>query len=125
MTLVDLYTKKPIESYRYTAFGEELTQNTLSPWRFASKRVDEETGLVFFGRRYYHPSLGRWITQDPEGFENGPNLYAYLKNCPLADFDPYGLWSWGGMWGGTRDFFGGAWDYAKGGAYGMGYGQCI
>ncbi len=32
VTLVDLYTKKPIESYRYTAFGEELTQNKLSPW---------------------------------------------------------------------------------------------
>ncbi len=61
VTLVNLSTKKPIESYRYTAFGEELTQSKLSPWRFASKRVDEETGLVFFGRRYYHPELGRLL----------------------------------------------------------------
>jgi RHS repeat-associated protein len=122
VVLVDLQTKKSIESYRYSAFGEELTHNTFSPWRFASKRVDEETDLVFFGRRYYHPILGRFITRDPEGFEDGPNLYAYLHNNPLTDFDLYGLFSWRNMWGGTRDFFEGAWDYAKGGAYGMGYG---
>jgi RHS repeat-associated protein len=121
VVLVDLQTQKPIESYRYTAFGEELTHNTFSPWRFASKRVDEETSLVFFGRRYYHPALGRWITQDPEGFEDGPNLYAYLKNSPLNDFDLYGLWSWGGMWGGTKDFFYGAGSYAWGGASGFGH----
>ena len=104
VALIDLETKKPIECYRYTGFGEELTENTLSPWRFASKRVDEETGLVFFGRRYYHPMLGRWITQDPEGFEDGPNLYAYLHNSPLTDFDPYGLFGWGSMWSGTKGF---------------------
>jgi YD repeat-containing protein len=39
VVLVDLQTKKSIESYRYSAFGEELTHNTFSPWRFASKRV--------------------------------------------------------------------------------------
>ncbi len=89
-TLVDLNTKNPIECYRYTAYGEELTDHNLSPWRFSSKRV-EDTGLIFFGRRYYNPELGRWITQDPEGFENGPNLYAYVNNCPLTHFDLYGL----------------------------------
>src|SRR5262249_32093317 len=71
-TLIDPSTKNPAETYRYTAFGEQLTHDNLSPWRFSSKRVDE-TGLVFFGRRYYHPTLGRWITQDPEGFDDGPN----------------------------------------------------
>jgi RHS repeat-associated protein len=123
VVLVDLQTQKPLECYRYNAFGEALTDNTLSPWRFASKRVDEETGFVFFGRRYYHPTLGRFITQDPEGFEDGPNLYAYLHNCPLVDFDPYGLWSWGGMWGGTQDFFCGAGSYIKDWGYGAGYGM--
>ncbi|NGX55239.1 MAG: tRNA nuclease WapA, partial [Chlamydiae bacterium] len=91
VTLVDLKTKKVTESYRYTAFGEELTATKLSPWRFSSKRVEEETGLVFFGRRYYHPELGRWITQDPEGFDDGPNLYAYLSHSPLSRVDLYGL----------------------------------
>jgi RHS repeat-associated protein len=93
VSLIDVETKKPIESYRYSAYGEELTEGTFSPWRFSSKRVEGETGLLFFGRRYYHPILGRWITQDPQGFDDGPNLYAYLNNCPLIDIDPYGLFS--------------------------------
>ncbi len=118
VALIDMESKKPIECYRYTAFGEELTNGSRSPWRFSSKRVDE-TGLVFFGRRYYHPELGRWITQDPQGFEDGPNLYAYVHNRPLTDFDPYGLWSWGGVWRGTKSFGYGAsrycmtWDAAQ------------
>ena len=90
ITLLDLEFKKPVECCRYTAYGEELTDQQLSPWRFASKRVDE-TGLIFFGRRYYHSKLGRWITQDPEGFDKEPNLYAYVSNCPLTRFDLYGL----------------------------------
>ena len=99
--------KQPLESYRYTAYGEELTNSKLSPWRFASKRVDE-TGLIFFGRRYYQPALGRWITQDPEGFKNGPNLYAYLANSPLTDCDFYGLWSMRESLGKAQHFMWGA-----------------
>ncbi|MFN0065349.1 MAG: RHS repeat domain-containing protein [Chlamydiales bacterium] len=91
VTLIDPTTQKSVESYRYTAFGEEQTAGTRSPWRFSSKRTDEETGFVFFGRRYYHSELGRWITQDPQGFGDGPNLYAYVHNCPLMEIDFYGL----------------------------------
>lgn len=83
-----------IEQYSYSAFGEEDTQDDkdpISPWRFSSKRVDPETGLVFFGRRYYAPELGRWITQDPMGFQAGPNLYAFVNNNPLTHIDLYGL----------------------------------
>ncbi|MCH9627351.1 MAG: hypothetical protein S4CHLAM2_09890 [Chlamydiales bacterium] len=79
-------------TYRYTAFGEESTEGRLSPWRFSSKRIDPETGYVYFGRRYYSPPLGKWVSPDPQGFEDGPNLYAYVHNAPLTHFDPYGLW---------------------------------
>ena len=82
-----------METCRYSAFGEELTSAKLSPWRFSSKRIEDEIGLVFFGRRYYLPTLGRWVTQDPQGFDDGPNLYTYLSNCPLVRIDPYGLMS--------------------------------
>ncbi len=82
----------PVETYHYDAFGQETTpENPLSPWRFSSKRVDPETGLVYFGRRYYDPSLGKWLTQDPLGLKAGPNLYAYCLNSPMTRFDPYGL----------------------------------
>ena len=71
------------EVYRYSAFGEELFASATSPWRFSSKRVDEETGWVYFGRRYFAPDWGRWTTADPTWFADGPNLYAYVHNNPL------------------------------------------
>lgn len=83
---------KARETIRYTAYGEETAGKGISPWRFASKRYDEETGFNYFGRRYYVPSLGRWITADPFGFKDGPNLYAYVHNSPLLGCDPNGLW---------------------------------
>ncbi len=84
---------EPVEWYRYTAFGEETRygEKTANPWRFSSKRVDEETKLVYFGRRYYDPDIGKWLTQDPLGLKAGPNLYAYVCNAPLTHFDLYGL----------------------------------
>lgn len=124
--LIDVETQKPIETYRYTAFGEELTPATLSPWRFSSKRIEKEMGLIFFGRRYYLPTLGRWMTQDPQGFDDGPNLYAYLCNCPLISIDPYGLVGIDSWWALQDDYmgltrtavgnyygFGGAKDYSS------------
>lgn len=80
---------RSIESYRYTAFGE-TTNSKKTPWQYASKRFDPETGLVYFGRRYYEPQTGRWITPDPLGFEDGLNQYAYVHNNPLAYVDPDG-----------------------------------
>ncbi len=89
--LVDL-KGKPVETVRYTAFGEELTNTAYTPWHFASKRLDPETGYLYFSRRYYSPSFGRWITPDPQGFADGPNLYAYVANTPLFTIDLYGEW---------------------------------
>jgi RHS repeat-associated protein len=102
------------ETYRYTAFGEELTDGKLSPWRFASKRIEDETGLIFFGRRYYSPALGKWISPVPQGYDNGPNLYAYLSNSPLTDYDLYGLWSMREAWGSAQHFM---WGMLEGSAY--------
>lgn len=92
MSLIDAETSQIFESYRYTAFGEEKTTDFINPWRFSSKRVDSETGLIYFGNRYYDPHTGRWLTRDPLENTDGPNLYAYLSNNPLCNFDAYGLW---------------------------------
>jgi RHS repeat-associated protein len=81
----------------YDAAGNLLEESALgNRWRFASKRVDSETGLVYFGRRYYQPATGRWISPDPIGREGGPNLYAYVLNRSLTSYDPYGLFASGG-----------------------------
>ena len=80
-----------IESYRFSSFGEEKrSENTLNnPWRFQSKR--KMAGLIHFGRRFYDPETGRWISPDPKGYDEGPNLYQYVRNNPLIYFDLYGL----------------------------------
>ena len=99
MALVDSETGSLHESYRYGAFGEEFIQDgegysvseSLNPWRFASKRKDPHTHWIAFGQRDYDPLLGRWITPDPLGFGDGPNLYAYVSNRPLNYIDLWGL----------------------------------
>jgi len=84
-------TGEVAESYAYTAFGEENVSSPRNPWRFSSKRTDTEFNLVYFGRRFYAPALGRWLTPDPQGFTDGMNLYAFVHNNPLLKFDLYGL----------------------------------
>ena len=79
------------ETYFYTAYGEEKGVDYKNPWRFSSKRFDPETRFVFFGRRYYLPALGRWLTPDPLGEAGGTNLYAYVGCNPLSHIDLYGL----------------------------------
>ncbi len=91
LALLDAATGEQAATSRYSAFGEEQTSSSLSPWRYEGKRFDPETGFLFFGARYYEPSTGRWISPDPLGFADGPNLYAYVHNNPLAYVDPTGL----------------------------------
>lgn len=95
------FSGKAVETYRFSAFGETTifnaegniipTSTVGNPWRFSSKRHDEESGFVNFGRRYYDPDNGRWITPDPAGRVDGANLYAYLHHKPTTNFDFYGL----------------------------------
>ncbi len=99
VALIDSSTGRTEESYCYSAFGEEKIYNqdgkemshSLNPWRFACKRKDEETGWIYFGRRFYDPETGRWTTPDPLLFIDGPNPYAYLRHRPLMAYDRYGL----------------------------------
>ena len=102
VAIIDYKSGNCEEFYRYSAFGEETVFDNagteidglscICPWRFSSKRVDPETGFIYFGRRYYEPRTGRWVAPDPLGFQAGPNLYAYVMNSPLNHFDLYGLY---------------------------------
>lgn len=101
IALVDPISSTVVESYSYSAFGietiydssgTEVKESSLgNPWRYAEKRTDQETGMVFFGRRYYDPQMGRWISPDPLGTSDGPNAYAYLHNNPKNYCDRFGL----------------------------------
>ena len=96
----------------------------LSKWgalQFASKRYDEETDFIYFGRRYYSPNIGRWITADPQGFDDGPNLYAYVHDSPFTTLDLHGLFSWWNSWTGMKNFGVGVGKHTWGMVAGVGY----
>jgi len=61
-------------------------------YRFHGKERDEETGLYYYGVRYYIPWLGRWISCDPGGLIDGANVYAYVRNNPVANRDEAGMY---------------------------------
>jgi hypothetical protein len=46
--------------------------------------------LYYYRARYYDPTSGRFLSEDPIGFEGGINLYAYVLNDPLDLIDPSG-----------------------------------
>jgi RHS repeat-associated protein len=58
---------------------------------FAGQRVHSESGLALTLHRAYDASVGRWLSEDPIGIEDGPNMYAYVSNKPTVWVDPLGL----------------------------------
>ncbi|OVE76007.1 hypothetical protein BVX97_02700 [bacterium E08(2017)] len=82
-------------SYEYDAFGNIIassgTMADENPFRFSTKHYDDETGLSYYGFRYYSAELGRWISKDPLGERGGVNLYGFVANSPISLFDLLGL----------------------------------
>jgi RHS repeat-associated protein len=58
---------------------------------FNGKERDQETGMSYFGGRYYLSAWGRWLTSDPMGEIDGPNLFLYVHDNPVTLTDPYGF----------------------------------
>ena len=51
---------------------------------------DAETGLYYYGYRFYSPTLMRWLNRDPIGERGGLNLYCFVVNSSLDSVDPFG-----------------------------------
>jgi RHS repeat-associated protein len=82
-------------SYTYEPFGGVTSSgatNTNS-YQFTGRENDGSTGLYFYRARYYNPTFGRFISEDPLAFPGGPdpNLYSYVGNDPVSLSDPFGL----------------------------------
>jgi RHS repeat-associated protein len=83
------------ESYR--PFGDRLVNastSSLNRQWFAGKAADAETGLSYFGARYYDPVAGRFMETDAAQFRDTElhsfNRYAYANNNPFLFVDPDG-----------------------------------
>jgi RHS repeat-associated protein len=80
----------------YTAFGEQVNAEGAVGTRYlyAGKHGYESfdwTAFQHVGYRWYEPATGRFLQRDPIGIGGGPNVYAYVRNRPMSNFDPEGL----------------------------------
>ncbi len=67
--------------YTYAPFGATTVsgQTSTNPHQFTGREADG-TGLYYYRARYYHPTLGRFVSEDPLGFVgDDTNLYAYVS----------------------------------------------
>jgi RHS repeat-associated protein len=80
-------------TYTYDSYGN-LTASTgtlVNSFRYTGCESDLETGMYYYRARYYDPSAGRFLNEDPLGLNAGPNLYRYVGNNASTYFDPFGL----------------------------------
>jgi len=82
-----------VQTYNYDSFGKIVNQtgtveNSIT---YTGREIDQETGLYFYRARYMDSSTGRFLQQDPIGFDGGVNFYAYVFNNPINRIDPSGL----------------------------------
>jgi RHS repeat-associated protein len=88
----------PVSSSIYYPFGQEastLTDNNPNRYKFTGKERDTESGLDYFGARYYGSSMGRFMSPDDGSDQDitnpqSLNLYSYVQNNPLTNTDPDG-----------------------------------
>jgi RHS repeat-associated protein len=88
----------PKASYTYDAFGNDAPpspppppSSVTNPFRYTGRELDSETDLYYYRARYYDPSTGRFLSEDPVRLgDGGPSLYRYVRNNPVNLVDPSG-----------------------------------
>ncbi|WP_419517142.1 RHS repeat-associated core domain-containing protein, partial [Leyella stercorea] len=81
-----------VQHIEYVPFGEVFIEERNNIWNtpylFNAKEFDEETGLYYYGARYYEPRLSLWMSIDPLSLDY-PNMttYAYCSNNPIMATD--------------------------------------
>lgn len=79
----------------YTTYGltSHTSGNVDTPFRYNGAygvMTDPDTGLLHMRARWYSPSLGRFLSEDPIEFSGGLNWYAYADGDPVGHIDPNG-----------------------------------
>jgi RHS repeat-associated protein len=75
-------------SYHSAKSGSEVSDKR---YRYNGKEKDEETGLYYYGARFYAAWLGRWLSIDPNELSDSINLYEYVSGQPTIHVDTNGL----------------------------------
>jgi RHS repeat-associated protein len=73
------------------SFGSRSSSNYDWETRYSAYRWDGETAFYQVRMRYLHPGLGRWLIRDQIGYDDGMNLFYYVKNNPINGVDHLGL----------------------------------
>jgi len=77
----------------------------------ACTKEEDPTGLLNEGFRYRDMETGTFISRDPLGHVDGPNVYCYVRQNPWTAWDPEGLWGIGDSNGPVLDYL---WDLGGG-----------
>jgi RHS repeat-associated protein len=80
------------EFYPYGTTSYQAVRNhtdTPKRYRYTGKERDEESGLYYYGVRYYAPFLARWISVDPQPVAD-ESAYVYVRNRPVSLTDQRG-----------------------------------
>lgn len=84
-------TGAQVSRTRYSAFGQSHTTASqpglAGAYAYTGHAAEDGSGLVYARARWYDPSIGRFVSEDPA---NGANLYTYVDNDPLSFTDPSG-----------------------------------
>ena len=88
-----------VQHIEYVPFGEVFVEERNNIWNtpylFNAKEFDEETGLYYYGARYYEPRLSLWMSTDPmEEKYPATSSYCFEANNPIKYFDLDGLQLW-------------------------------
>jgi len=80
------------QTYAYDNFGKVTasTGTLTNPFQYTGHEFDSESGLYFDRARYFDPSAGRFLSQDPIRFRGGLNFYACVRNNPVVFKDVFG-----------------------------------
>jgi RHS repeat-associated protein len=81
------------QTYTFDSFGKQTSSSgsLTNPFQYVSRELDVESNLYYMRARYFDPAAGRFLSEDPIGFNGGNNFYAYVENDPADQSDPFGL----------------------------------
>ncbi|QAA62144.2 RHS repeat domain-containing protein [Akkermansia muciniphila] len=80
--------------YEYRPYGGLITSEgnmaEENKFRFSCEYMDDELGLIYYNYRHLNPRDGRWISRDPIMEQGGWNLFAFVNNNGIINFDYLG-----------------------------------